>query len=88
MSTQTITAVEFLMRSRERKESWRTMFLVAGIKVAVIAYDLFKKGFHEVYVVTGEALEERNVLHIPQMYIQRDSDRVSRVLSSVALAVS
>lgn len=87
MPIETMTAFEFVTSCRKRKESWSTVIFVAGIKLLVIAYDVFKKGIHEVYVVIKDKETEKSVLRIPEMYIQKESDKMSDIFGSIVQGV-
>lgn len=49
----------------------------------VIAYDICKKGIHEVYVVVKDKETEKSVLRIPEMYIQKETDKMEEIFGSI-----
>lgn len=82
MNTTTLTAFEFIASSLKRRESWKTTVVVAGVKLLVIIFDVCRKGIHEVYVVIQETEKLKSVLHIPEIYIQRQGVLVDELVGS------
>lgn len=80
---KTMTAFEFITSSRKRKESWKTVIIVAGVKCLVVGYDLLCQGLHEVYIVVKEKGSIKSAIHIPEIHVCNEKDKMEKLFGKM-----
>jgi ABC-type proline/glycine betaine transport system permease subunit len=77
-----VKASDFLKTRKTREEKWSSVVIVAGVKSIVMAYDVWQKTHHEVFVVI-RLVEGEFVIRIPEILIQKESSRIEEVVRRV-----
>ena len=81
-----VRASEFIKSRKEREDTVSTSIIVGGVKVVVMVYNFVSKSRHEVFVCVERGHGDY-VLHIPRMFIQKESDIYSVAKEALSLVM-